>query len=69
VEKSAPAPRTTVSPNRSTDHAWTDGSFRKSADLGWVTTDDDQGAGPVLAQGSRTLRGKQVAFDAEITAI
>jgi hypothetical protein len=32
-------------------------------------TSDDQGAGPIFDQGSKTLKGKQVAFDAEITAI
>jgi ribonuclease HI len=55
--------------NRPTGHAWTDGSFRKSAGLGWVITSDDQGAGPVINQGSKTLKGKQVAFDAEVIAI
>jgi ribonuclease HI len=37
--------------------------------LGWVIAKDDQGAGAVVAQGSKTLPGEQVAFDAEITAI
>jgi ribonuclease HI len=37
--------------------------------LGWIIISDDQGAGPAIDQGSKTLKGKQVAFDAEITAI
>jgi hypothetical protein len=50
-------------------HPWTEGSFRKTAGLGWIITEDNQGAGPVIDQGSKTLPGKQVAFDAEITVI
>jgi hypothetical protein len=50
-------------------HAWTDGSYRLSAGLGWTATEDDNGNGPVIAQGSSTLRGLQVAFDAEVAAI
>jgi hypothetical protein len=53
---------------RRTVHAWTDGSYQKSAGLGWVITEDDQGGGSIIDQGSKTLTGKQVAFDAEITA-
>jgi ribonuclease HI len=52
-----------------TYHAWTDGSFRKSAGLGWIITEDDMGKGPIIAQGSRSLGDKQTAFDAELTAI
>jgi len=52
-----------------TIHLWTDGSFRKSAGFGWIATADDKGAGDVIAQGSQTLKGHQVAFDAEIAAI
>jgi hypothetical protein len=35
----------------------------------WVIADDDQGAGPIIDQGSKTLTGKQVAFDTEMIAI
>jgi hypothetical protein len=35
----------------------------------WVITSDGQGVGPAIDQGSKTLKDKQVAFDAEITAI
>jgi ribonuclease HI len=52
-----------------TYHAWTDGSFRKSAGLGWIITEDDMGKGPAIAQGSKTLGDKQTAFDAELTAV
>jgi hypothetical protein len=51
-----------------TGHAWTDVSFYKPAGLGWVVTQDDLGAA-IIDQSSKTLPGKQVAFDAEITAI
>jgi len=34
-----------------------------------VVTQDDQGAGPIIAQGFKTLKVRQVAFDAEITVI
>jgi hypothetical protein len=47
----------------------TDGSFRRSAGLGWVITKDSSGAGPVVAQGVKMLGGKQTAFDAELLAI
>jgi hypothetical protein len=50
-------------------HTWTDGSFRASARLGWVATTDDVENGPMIAQGSSTLRERQVAFDAEVAAI
>ena len=30
-------------------HAWTDGSFRVSAGLGWVVTADEDGAGDIIA--------------------
>jgi ribonuclease HI len=56
-------------PDRLTGYAWTDGSFRKSTGLGWVITSDNQGAGPVIDQGSKTLKGKRVAFGTEIIAI
>ena len=46
-----------------------DGSFRKSVGFGWLVTTDDAGAGPAIAQGSRTLGNRQVAFDAEVAAI
>jgi hypothetical protein len=72
VEEFSPAPRDSwlwISPAGPAVHAWTDGSFRKSAGLGRVIIEDDQGAGTVIAQGSKTLPGRQVAFDAEITVI
>jgi ribonuclease HI len=77
IEKISPLPRrptpwTTRSPdiqNIDVCHAWTDGSFRKSAGLGWVITEDDTGAGPTITQGARTLGTKQTAFDAEVAAI
>jgi hypothetical protein len=34
-----------------------------------VITEDDQGASTAIAQSSKTLPGRKVAFDAEITAI
>jgi ribonuclease HI len=49
-----------------TCHAWTDGSYRISAGMGWVATEDDTRDEPVIAQGLSTL---QVAFDAETAAI
>ena len=52
-----------------TCHAWTDGSLRKSAGFGWLITADDKGAGPAIAQGSRSLGNRQVALDAEVAAI
>jgi ribonuclease HI len=77
IEKISPLPRrptpwTTRSPdiqNIDVCHAWTDGSFRKSAGLGSVITGDDTGAGPTITQGARTLGTKQTAFDAEVAAI
>jgi ribonuclease HI len=50
-------------------NAWTDGSFLKSAGLGWTINEDDIGAGPTVTQGARTLGMKQTAFDAEVAAI
>jgi ribonuclease HI len=50
-------------------HAWTDGSFRTSAGMGWVITKDPQGRGDALAQDSKSLGPIQTAFDAEVTAI
>jgi hypothetical protein len=53
VGTSAPAPRIPVpcivglpAIDRRTGHALTDGSFHKSAGLGWAITDDDRGARP-----------------------
>jgi hypothetical protein len=77
VERTFPLPRrptlwTARDPNIpdiDTCHAWTDGSFRKSAGLGWVITRDDIGAGPTIAQGAKTLGTRQTAFDTEIAAI
>jgi hypothetical protein len=77
VEKTFPLPRsptlwTARSPNIpdiDACHAWTDGSFRKSAGLGWIITGDNIGAGPTIAQGAKTLGTRQTAFDAEIAAI
>jgi len=44
-------------------HVWTDGSYRQSSDLGWLITADDIGTGPAIAQGAKTLRTRQTAFD------
>ena len=33
-----------------------------------MITPDDMGAGPVISQGSKTLGGRQTAFDAEAVA-
>jgi hypothetical protein len=74
VERSTPRYRratpwaTPENPNP-TCHAWTDGSFRKSAGLGWLVTEDDMGKGTIIAQGFKTLGDKQTAFDAELTAV
>jgi ribonuclease HI len=77
IEKTSPLPRRPTLwaarspdiPDIDTCHAWMDGSFRKSAGLGWVITGDDVGAGLTIAQGARTLGTRQTAFDAEIAAI
>ena len=75
MEATTPTPRLRTlwigrqNPTPATCHAWTDGSLRKSAGFGWVITTDDKGAGPAIAQGSRTLGNRQVAFDAEVAAI
>jgi hypothetical protein len=50
-------------------HAWTDGSFRETAGLGWIITRDDKGAGPPITEGARNIGGQQTAFDAEVAAI
>jgi ribonuclease HI len=50
-------------------HAWTDGSYRKSAGMGWVITADAEGRGDALAYDSKSLGPIQTAFDAEVTAI
>jgi ribonuclease HI len=50
-------------------HAWTDGSYRKAAGLGWVFTKDSKGEGPIISQGARNFGGQQTAFDAEVTAV
>ena len=50
-------------------HAWTDGSLRRSAGLGFVISKDDTGTGDAIAYGSRSLGSRQVAFDAEVAAI
>jgi hypothetical protein len=52
-----------------TCHAWTDGSFEKSAGLGWVVTRDDTSAGPNIAKGPRTLGARLAAYDAGVEAI
>jgi ribonuclease HI len=52
-----------------TCHAWTDGSYREAAGLGWVMTRDSKGEGPNISQGARNLGGQQTVFDAEVTAI
>jgi hypothetical protein len=50
-------------------HAWTDGSYREAAGLGWLITADSKGEGPAVAEGARNLGGQQTAFDAETAAI
>jgi ribonuclease HI len=50
-------------------NAWTDGSFRKSAGMGWVVTRDPTGEGEAIAQDSKSLGPMQTAFDAEVVAI
>jgi hypothetical protein len=65
---SKPSARTRGQPEAAC-HAWTDGSFREAAGLGWVITQDDKGEGQDVAQGARNLGGHQTAFDAEVTAI
>jgi ribonuclease HI len=50
-------------------HAWTDSSFREAAGFSWLITNDDKGAGPSIAEGSRNLGSQQTAFDAELAAI
>jgi ribonuclease HI len=55
--------------SETTCHAWTDGSFRRSAGLGWLITSYDKGAGTAVTQGARTFGDKQTAFDAEVAAI
>jgi ribonuclease HI len=52
-----------------TCHEWTDGPYRKSADLGWVVMRDDIGAGPDICQAERTLGAKQTANDPDKEAI
>jgi hypothetical protein len=52
-----------------TCHAWTDGSFRQSARLGWVITEDEAGSGPTIAQGVKTLGSRQTAYDTEVEVI
>jgi ribonuclease HI len=37
--------------------------------MGWVITEDEEGAGNIIAQGSKSLGTRQTAFDAKITAI
>jgi ribonuclease HI len=55
--------------NSQTCHAWTDGSYREAAGLGWLITRDQKGEDPVIAQGARNLVGQQTAFDAELSGI
>jgi hypothetical protein len=61
-------PRVRLQPERIC-HAWTDGSYREAAGLGWVVTQDDKGEGPAVTQGARNLGGQQTAFDVEVAAI
>jgi ribonuclease HI len=75
VEKTRPIRRKSAvwtplqDPPEDTCHAWTNGSCRISAGMGWVATEDDGRNGSVIAQELSTLRGLQVAFDAEVAAI
>jgi ribonuclease HI len=50
-------------------HVWTDGSCKKAAGLGWISTPDPEGLGAPLAQGKRSIETKQTAFEAEVAAI
>ena len=50
-------------------YGWTDGSFRRSAGLGWYVTLDSQGSSQSIAQGFRPLGPRQTPFDAELAAI
>jgi ribonuclease HI len=50
-------------------HAWSDGSIRKSAGMGWVVTRDSTGEGEAVAQDHRSLGPIQTAYDAEVSAI
>jgi len=54
---------------KTTCHAWTDGSFRKTAGFGWCITHDREGHGPVIDNGSKSLGPRQTAYDAEVSAI
>jgi ribonuclease HI len=50
-------------------HAWTNGSFRKSAGMGWIVTKEAMGEGEALVQDSKSLGPIQTAYDAEVSAI
>jgi ribonuclease HI len=50
-------------------HARTDGSYRKSAGIGWIITSDAMGGGESLAQDFKSLGPIQTAYDAEVLAI
>jgi hypothetical protein len=70
VDKSFPAPRNPA-PWTAASHGRHGCSLdgRLVSGIRRPVTSDDQGASPIIAQGSKTLSGKQVAFDAEMTAI
>ena len=72
VEKTSPMRRHRTPwhpPEGPTLHAWTDGSFRKSAGVGWVISSSNDGSGEIIAWDSKSLGGMHTAFDAEVTAI
>jgi ribonuclease HI len=52
-----------------TCHAWTDGSFCRSAGCGFVITRDEEGTSPPIAQRSFCLGRRQTVFDAEFAGI
>jgi hypothetical protein len=56
-------------PSPSTCYGWTDGSFRRSASMGWYITLDSSGASWSIAQGFKPLGSRQTPFDAELAGI
>ena len=49
-------------------HARTDGSLRWTPGLRWVVPMDDQSTADIIAQGSKSLGERPVAFGAEVVA-
>jgi len=74
VESSSPCPRLPTLWSRpllpkTTCHAWTGGSFRKTAGYGWCISYDEKGRGPVIDSGSKSLGNRQTVYDAKVSAI